>query len=429
VTELAAALDVYRTYVVPGRAPTGTDRAVVAGAIERAAQRRPELDGELLDLLGRALLLDEPGQDAAELAVRFQQLTAPVTAKGVEDTAFYRYLRLVALNDVGGDPGSFGLHPADFHRHQAAVAARWPGTMVTLSTHDTKRSGDVRARLALLSELPGPWEAAHQRWSAHCAPYRDPTVDRPTELLLHQTLVGAWPIDADRLIEVMTKSVREAKVHTTWAAPDERYEGAVAELAARARGDDALVADLEGFLAEHRLVERGRLTSLAQTALLLTVPGVPDLYQGTELWDLSLVDPDNRRPVDFALRAKLLEDLRAAGPEEALAHLDDGGAKLWLVHHLLQHRRRDPTAFDDGRYEPIAARGDKVRHVLGFERDRVVVLVPRLLVGLAEDWGDTTVRIPDGDWVDLLTGDRVAPGHQPVAQLTSRFPVVVLAGR
>jgi (1->4)-alpha-D-glucan 1-alpha-D-glucosylmutase len=429
VTEVAAALDAYRTYVVPGRAPSDTDRALVARAVERAGQRRPDLDGELLDLLGRVLLLDEPDHTAAELAVRFQQLTAPVTAKGVEDTAFYRYLRLVALNDVGGDPGTFGLHPGDFHRHQAAVAARWPGTMVTLSTHDTKRSGDVRARLALLSEIPGPWSDVLHRWSAHTAAYRDPLVDRPTEVLLHQTLVGAWPIDADRLIEVMTKSVREAKVHTTWGAPDEAYEGAVTDLAARARADESLVADLEGFLAAHRLVERGRVTSLAQTALLLTVPGVPDVYQGTELWDLSLVDPDNRRPVDFHLRAKLLEDLRTASPEEALAHLDDGGAKLWLTHHLLQHRRRDPGAFDDGRYEPVPGRGEKARHLLGFQRERLVVLVPRLLVGLAEDWGDTTARIPAGDWVDLLTGDPVAAGDQPLAELTSRFPVVVLASR
>lgn len=429
VVEVAAAMAVYRTYVVPGEAPSPADRAPVAAAVDRAAERRPDLDRELLDLLGRVLVLDETGPAEAELAARFQQLSAPVMAKGVEDTAFYRYGRNLALNEVGGYPGTFGAEPDAFHRHCAHLAEHWPATMLTLSTHDTKRSADVRARLAVLSELPDAWAVATERWAGANEAYRDVAgPDRETELALYQTLVGAWPIHPDRAVAALTKAAREAKVATSWTTPDPAYDAAVERFTRAVLANERFVADLEAFMAEHRVVELGRRTSLSQTALLLTAPGVPDLYQGTELWDLSLVDPDNRRPVDHDLRRRLLDELHGAGPEAALAHGDDGGAKLWLIARVLRHRRRHPAPFRSTAHEPLPVTGPKARHAVAFAREGLVTVAPRLLAGLGDDWADTTVDVPDQGhrWVDLLGGAVVAPGHQPVADLLARFPMAVL---
>lgn len=425
--EVLAGMDVYRTYVAPGESPAPVDRARVASALAHARDRRPDLDPELLGLLGRVLLLDEPGETEVELALRFQQLSAPVMAKGVEDTAFYRYHRLVSLNEVGGDPATFGGSVARFHQRCARVAAGWPHTMVTLSTHDTKRSGDVRARIDLLSELPEAWWTVVHRWAARNERHRRPAgPDRGSELLLYQTLVGAWPIETDRLVAWMAKAAREAKVHTSWSTPVPAYEEAVAAFTEAVVHDPVFLADLEAFLDAHQIVARGRETSLAQTALLATVPGVPDIYQGTELWDLSLADPDNRRPVDHEVRARLLRELLDAPPEVALAHLDDGGTKLWLLAQLLRHRRLDPAPYRSGRYAPLAAHGAKERHVVAFERKGLAVVVPRLLVGLDADWSGTTVSLPPGTWRDVLTGDIQPGGERPVAGLLGRFPVAVL---
>ena len=429
VVEVVAALTVYRTYVVPGADASAIDRAVIGAALATAASRRPDLDRELLELLGRVLVLDEPGPCEQELAARFQQLSAPVMAKGVEDTAFYRYGRLLALNEVGGEPGTFGSEPEAFHRHCAHLAERWPATMLTLSTHDTKRSADVRARLALLSELPDAWSAALQRWSAATERHRGRLgPDRETELALYQTLVGAWPIDADRVVAAMAKATKEAKTVTSWTVPDAAYDADVESFVRAAMADERFIADLEGFLADHRLVELGRHTSLAQMALLLTSPGVPDLYQGTELWDLSLVDPDNRRPVDHAERRRLLDELAVADAATALDHLDDGGAKLWLIAQILRHRRRHPEPFRSPTYEPLAVTGPQARHAVAFAREGLVVVVPRLLVGLRDDWGTTSVTVPDRahGWVDLLSGRPCPSGDQPVGDLLATFPVAVL---
>lgn len=425
--EVVAGMSVYRTYVVPGRPPSDTDRRHVAAAIAAATERRPDLDAELLELLGRVLLLDEPGDTEAELAVRFQQLSAPVMAKGVEDTAFYRYNRLISLNEVGGEPGTFGRPVDELHQHCQALAERWPDTMLTLSTHDTKRSVDVRSRIDLLSELPAAWADAAERWSAMNEQHRaDAGPDRATELLLYQTLVGAWPIEVDRLVAAMAKSTKEAKVHTSWTNPDAAFDAAVVDFTSAVVGDPAFVAELEAFLAEHRIVELGRLTSLAQTTLLVTAPGVPDVYQGTELWDNSLVDPDNRRPVDHAERARLLDELVTATPEQALAHLDDGGTKLWLLAQVLRHRRRHPEPYRSQRYVPLTPTGAKARHLVAFERQGLVAVVPRLLVGLGGGWGDTSLELPAGRWLDLLSGDRHAGGAVQVSTLLGRFPIAVL---
>jgi (1->4)-alpha-D-glucan 1-alpha-D-glucosylmutase len=427
--ELIAAFPVYRTYVRAGHLVTAADRAHVATAVAAARQRLPDLDAELTGFIGELLTGGYPGEAETGFAVRFAQVSAPVMAKGVEDTAFYRYQPLVSLNEVGGDPGRFGRPVADFHHAMAAAARRWPEAMLTLSTHDTKRSGDVRARISLLSELPEAWERAVARWAERNRRHKHGGwPDRNAEYLLYQTLVGAWPIDPGRAGAFMAKAAKEAKVLTTWIDPNAGYDDALSEFVTTVLADQDFVADLEDFLAEHRLVERGRVTSLAQTALLLTCPGVPDLYQGTELWDLSLVDPDNRRPVDYQVRRGVLDGLAGAGPEEALARSDEGGPKLWLIHRVLGHRGRHPDAYGPGSgYEPLHVRGPGARHAVAFARTGgLAVIVPRLVASLDEAWPGTTVGLPDGDWIDVLTGDKADGGDVSVATLLRRFPVAIL---
>jgi (1->4)-alpha-D-glucan 1-alpha-D-glucosylmutase len=324
---------------------------------------------------------------------------------------------------VGGDPGTFGLSVACFHEWCARIAASWPDTLLTLSTHDTKRSGDVRARLDLLSEIPSDWAAAVRRWAEHNERHRhEGYPDRNLEYLAYQTLVGAWPLDSHRLTEFLLKAAREAKVHTSWTDPVAAYEDAVARFAAATIADAEFQAGLEEFIATHDLVAHGRTASLAQTALLLTCPGVPDIYQGSELWSLTLVDPDNReRPVDYDARRALLAELANATPEEALARADEGAPKLWLTARLLARKR------EWSGYERLQAEGAKARHAVAFQRDDLIVVVPRLVLQLAGDWGDTTVPLPVGSWIDVLTEEPCPGGRRvEVRELTRRFPVAVL---
>jgi (1->4)-alpha-D-glucan 1-alpha-D-glucosylmutase len=425
LTEVTAALRVYRTYVAAGRRTRHEDRQRIADAVAHVRARRPDVDGELLELLQRILTLDEPGAVEHELAVRFQQLSSPVMAKGVEDTAFYRYVPLLAVNEVGGDPGTAGGGVDPFHAHNAHIAARWPQTMLTLSTHDTKRSADVRARLSLLSEVPTAWRGAVDAWMDHNGRHRrDDWPDVTTELVLYQTVVGAWPVEADRVEAAMLKSMREAKVHTSWRQPDAAYEEAVLGFVGEVLADPTFLALVERFLEHHDLVRLGRVTSLAQVTLLLTCPGVPDVYQGDELWDLSLVDPDNRRPVDFAARAALLDEVHDRG---ALDHRSpDRAAKLGLIHRLLDHRRRRPEACA-GVYEPLEPRGPGSAHAVAFRRDELVVVVPRLVLGLERaGWGDTSITLPGGSWASVLDDGEELHGCVRVADLMGAWPVAVL---
>jgi len=426
--EVIAAFGVYRIYARPGRPATPADRESVAAAVDAAWERRPDLDAELLGFIGDLLTGAYAGAAEGAFAVRFAQVSAPVMAKGVEDTAFYRYQPLVCLNEVGGDPGTLGRPAAYFHRAMERAASRWPEAMLTLSTHDTKRSGDVRARIALLSELSEAWESAVGRWARRNAGHKqDGWPDRNAEYLLYQTLVGAWPIEAARVAAFMRKAANEAKVHTSWTDPSAGYDEALAGFVAAVLADRDFVADLEAFLAGHRLVERGRVTSLAQTTLLLTCPGIPDLYQGTELWEESLVDPDNRRPVDYGRRRVLLDRLAGAGPEQALALADEGGPKLWLIHRVLGHRRANPGAYGPGSgYRPLPVTGASAGHAVAFERGGgLAVVVPRLVATLG-DWAGTEVALPDGAWIDVLTGDKVEGGPAEIGELLGRFPVAVL---
>ncbi len=443
------AFPVYRTYVrvevtddarrIAQVAPE--DEAVVNEAIRVAKELRPDLPGDLFDVLGELLLLRRPGDELEEeLALRFQQLTGPVMAKGVEDTAFYRDLRLLSLNEVGGDPGSFGTTPAEFHEASRQAQERWPLGMVTTSTHDTKRSEDVRARLNVLSEIPDAWASAVETWRGIVRRRRRGAgPDGHAEYLLYQTLVGAWPINMDRLGPYLTKALREAKLRTSWASPDEAYEAAVIDFATRLVAAPAFRDSIEAFVV--RILRPGRVNGLAQLLVKLTAPGVPDIYQGTELWDLSLVDPDNRRPVDLALRRRVLAELTgrdAPSPETLDARLDDpnepGAPKMAVLRAGLRVRARHAAAFGEGAsYEPLAAAGVGAGNVVAFTRSgRVATVVPRLTLGLADGWGDTAVPLPAGRWRDELTGDSLTVrggakgGSVPVARLLARFPVALL---
>jgi (1->4)-alpha-D-glucan 1-alpha-D-glucosylmutase len=430
--EVLASFPVYRTYALPGQPPSGADVAVVEEAVRRAAERRPVLDAELFSFIRDLLLLRVPGEPEADFALRFQQVTGPVMAKGVEDTAFYRYNRLVSLNDVGGDPGRFGTSVAEFHAHNRHMAEEWPDTMLATSTHDTKRSEDVRVRIGLLSEIPGEWAAAVRRWSTMNARHKAAAgPDANAEHLLYQTLVGAFPLDADRAAAYMEKATREAKEHTSWIDPVPAYDDALGAFIESVVGDPGFMADLAAFAAP--LVDAGREASLAQTLLKLTAPGVPDTYQGTEVWDLSLVDPDNRRPVDYESRRTLLR--RVGGLDaDGVRALDDegaGAAKLWTAWRALAVRRDHPEAFEGGSYEPLVGGGERAGHVVGFVRGgRVATVVGRLGIGLARagGWGATTIELPPGKWTDVLGGS-VVGGQVEVGELLARFPVALLVRR
>jgi (1->4)-alpha-D-glucan 1-alpha-D-glucosylmutase len=247
---------------------------------------------------------------------------------------------------------------------------------------------------------------------------------------MYQTVVGAWPVDQPRLVAFLQKAAREAKVHTSWINPIPAFEDALTKFAGSVMDDAEFKSDLESFIGHHQLVALGRIASLAQTALLLTCPGVPDLYQGSEVWNLSLVDPDNRRSVDFERLGGLLSGIRGAEVSEVLARADEGAPKLWLITRLLDQRRLDPELFGSSDYTPVAAAGAKARHAVGFVRNRLLVVVPRLVAGLGGDWADTTVDLPAGTWRSLLTGveQQGGPGI-PLAELMRQFPVAVLARR
>ena len=424
--ELLAQFDVYRAYIRPGETVSPEARAVVDRAAERAAVALPELETEI-----RAVAeLVVTGPD--ELVVRFAQTCGPAMAKGIEDTAFYRYSRLLALNEVGGDPGRFGTSVAEFHEEAQFTQAHWPRTMTALSTHDTKRSEDVRARLALLSEDHKGWSKTVKQLLSLAAHHTGPAgPDRATQYFIFQTLVGAYPIGEDRLAAYLTKATREAKLHTSWLAPDEAFDEALATFVSGIMSDQAFMAAIEQYAAG--LVEPGRTTSLAMKLLQLTSPGIPDTYQGTELWDLSLVDPDNRRPVDFSERARAASVL-ARG--EAAPRIDDSGdAKLHLIRKTLQLRREHPDLFGmEAGYEPLAVSGSASSHVIAFARgSQLVTVVPRLVLGLrqAGGWKDTAVDLPAGQWVDVFTGRRHGSPNAPessayLLKLLRDFPVALL---
>jgi (1->4)-alpha-D-glucan 1-alpha-D-glucosylmutase len=477
VREVIACFPVYRTYVSPrGRFPSESDRRYIGIALAKARQAAPGLGPGVFDLLEDVLLLRiEPRVGPAERAayrdfvLRFQQLTAPVMAKGLEDTAFYIDHRLVSLNEVGGDPGRFGGSAQDFHRLNAERARRWPGSLAATSTHDTKRSEDARLRIDALSELPAEWKGEAARWSILNERHKtllgaslEP--DRDTEYFIYQTLIGAWPDDADRaghaefterMRAYVKKSVREAKRRTDWLHPDGEYEDAVDRFLRKILSRDEDNSFLKLFSPfQRRVSELGKLNSLSALALKLGSPGPVDVYQGDELWDYRLTDPDNRRPVDFERRIEALAELRrllASGRPRAdvvrtlLERKDDGLIKMFMLREGLRLRRRSPELFLTASYEPMRAYGPREEHVVAFLREtggRALIAAgarffSRLPPG-PETWRGTGVALPKScrlrSFRDAYTHRRVRAsitGGRVVIPAGELFPVlgaVLLAG-
>jgi (1->4)-alpha-D-glucan 1-alpha-D-glucosylmutase len=424
-----AQLPVYRTYVreTAEARVHSDDQRYIETAVDAAKSDRSDIDPRLFSFLCDLLLLRQPGDLETELAMRFQQFTGPVMAKSVEDTAFYCFNRFVALNEVGGDPARFGVGTKDFHGECEIAQARWPRRMLATSTHDSKRSEDLRARMSLLSEIPEQWIAAVRGWSEMNRPWwRGGLSDRNAEYLFYQTLVGAWPIERTRIVEFMRKAAREAKVHTSWTAANEKYEHSLIGFIEGALDNAEFVNELSAFVAP--LVWPGRINALAQTLIKLTAPGVPDFYQGSELWNITLVDPDNRRPIDYAVRRRLLTELHHLTLDQILTRADEGLPKLWLIRQALALRRRCPQLFGrNGDYRPLYGRGRRAAHAIAFSRGGgAVTIAPRLPIGLAGDWGDTTIALPHGRWHNALTGDAIDGGEVLLANLTERFPTCLL---
>ena len=436
LVEVLAAFPVYRAYVHPGELPSAAAEAAIGAAVESARRRLPRKLRGLAGDLGRAVLgLRPPASGAAgragELVVRFQQTTGPVLAKGVEDTAFYRWSRLLALNEVGGDPDCCGVTPAAFHAQAERLAADWPLTMTTLSTHDTKRQEDVRARLAVLAEIPERWGRQVGEWHERAVTTRvfgetAAAVDPDTEYLIWQTLVGSWPISGERLAGYLTKAVREADRHTSWTEPDDGYEAAVLGLAARALDDRGLAGSIAEFVAA--IAGDALANSLGAKLIQLTMAGVPDIYQGCELSGLSLVDPDNRRPVDFARRRALLADLDGGRLEVGAAPGDGGprldAAKLLVTAGALRLRRARPECFA-GRYAPLTATGPAADHVVAFARGgpgvrgTAVTVATRRPVGLRArgGWSGTVLPLArPGAGMGGRAHRHGLPGRQPAAR-------------
>ncbi|RQW93313.1 malto-oligosyltrehalose synthase [Micromonospora globispora] len=404
LAELAACFPVYRGYP-----PEGARHLAAARA--EAGRRRPDLADTLDAVTAR---LRDPEH---ELGARFPQFTGAVMAKGVEDTAYYRWSRFVALNEVGGSPAHFGVPPAEFHRFAAARQVRWPASMTTLSTHDTKRGEDVRARLAVLSELPDRWADQVSDWMSR-APLPDPAFAH----LLWQTAVGAWPIERERLHAYVEKAAREASVSTSWTDPDLAFERELHALVDRMYDDPHLHGEITAFA--DAITPAGWSNSLGQKLVQLAMPGVPDTYQGTELWENSLVDPDNRRPVDFAVRRELLARLDGGRRPGVAA---DGAAKLLVVSRTLRLRRDHPELFTG--YRPVPAHGPAGSHAVAFDRGGAIAVATRLPLGLARagGWRDTTLSLSVHRVTDLFTGRVYSGSELLMDDLLGIYPVALLA--
>lgn len=429
IREVAASFSVYRTYVVPARSEiTEDDEREIRNAIEIAKTQRTDIDPDLFDFIGDVLALRAKGEVETEFLLRFQQFTSPVMAKGVEDTAFYCFNRMIGLNEVGAAPERNGVSADEFHAYCQMMHAEHPKTMNSLMTHDTKRSDDVRARLAVLTEIPGRWRAALHRWARKNQPFKTGNFpDRNTEYFLYQTLIGAWPISTERMTAYMEKAAREAKQQTSWTQQNKEFEDALKTFIERILDSQEFISDLESFVAQ--VVLPGRINSLAQTLVKCTVPGVPDTYQGSELWDLRLVDPDNRGPVDYALRSAILAELLAgANVDEIMRRMDDGVPKLWLIYKVLHLRRDKPEWFnEEAEYAPLFVEGAKQEHLIAFRRGTsVAVLAPRWNLRLGGGFGATFIELPEGRWMNVLADEEVNGGRVRVQNLFRKFPVALL---
>jgi (1->4)-alpha-D-glucan 1-alpha-D-glucosylmutase len=482
--EVIACFQVYRSYIRPNSDEVGEeDRRYISRAIRIAKRRNPTVSASIFDFIESLLLLrDSEGFDRAEIidddgrrerrefVMRFQQLTGPVAAKGIEDTAFYRFYPLASLCEVGGEPWRFGVSPVTFHRRNRERLALWPAAMLASSTHDTKRSEDARARINALSEIPVRWYRAVRRWHDMNRDLKIAIEDRAApdaneEYLLYQALLGAWPLDAAgeapqsfvrRIQEYMIKALREAKIHSSWLNPDEEYEQAARDFISKILAPDgAFAKDFAEFQAP--IARAGMFNSLSQTLLKIAAPGVPDFYQGTEVWDFSLVDPDNRRPVDYEHRKRMLDSLRdkkardqASLADDLLRSSPDGRIKMFITTGALNYRQNNRDLFERGEYLPLQPAGERERHVVSFARrtgDKTAIVIatrffirltPRAPIG-RDVWGDTAILMNDelvGCYRDVFTGKRIqtrmrpdgnGDGNElPLADALEHLPVALL---
>jgi len=472
LSEIVACFPVYRTYVTE-QAASESDRAYINEAVNCAKERSSTTETSVYDFI-RQVLLTSQGQGHAQFyqrsvihfAMKFQQYTSALMAKGVEDTSFYRYNRLVSLNDVGGDPLRFGITPEQFHHEIAHRSRSWPNEMSATSTHDSKRSEDVRARINVLSEIPVEWHRRVRTWREMNRNKKafDDVAESPVpndEYLLYQTLVGAWPIGdqstnlpqnfAKRIGEYMLKAVREAKEKTSWANQNKEYEDAVTKFVDGVLGSPEFRSDSIPF--QHKISHFGMLNSLSQTLIKLTAPGVPDTYQGNELWEFNLVDPDNRRAVDYKLRRDVVTkfkdvcdgcDQQAQFAQDLAAKMNDGRIKAYLIWKILNLRKQQPELFQLGEYVPLEITGERARHLVSFVRRHgtrtLIVVAPRLCAQLLrgelrmpfgeEVWQDTQIKISNGaiHFRNLLTGEKLtgATSGLLAKYLFHNFPLALL---
>ncbi|MGE5431131.1 MAG: malto-oligosyltrehalose synthase [Syntrophomonadaceae bacterium] len=472
--EVLTYFPIYRTYI-NAENYTERDKKYLEDLFRRVSRINPRLSHEfnyicnLLMLSFREHFTEEQKKIALDFVMKFQQLTGPLMAKGFEDTALYVYNRLISMNEVGGNPGRFGISTDEFHNYCQKRSGLWPYSMNATSTHDTKRGEDVRARINVLSELPEEWEEKLNTWNRLNSPMKgslngEAIPDRNDEYFLYQTLIGSYPFEhanvssyTERVKEYIVKAIREAKVHTAWIKPDEAYEQAYTEFVGKiltpADGNHFLI-DFPAF--QKKIAFYGMLNSLSQVLIKLASPGVPDVYQGTELWDLSLVDPDNRRPVDFNMRRNLLEEMRnnsekdkAGYISKILNSMSDGRVKMYLMHQALKARNENTELFLDGQYVPVSTGGRLGNNLITFARKLktrwAVIAAPRLLtefvkegeLPLGEVWGDTMIDLPRevGIWKNAFTGEKLTkPGKSPSQNLFmakdifSHFPVALILG-
>jgi (1->4)-alpha-D-glucan 1-alpha-D-glucosylmutase len=429
VRETIACFPVYRTYLAPGQPVSEEDRQIVERAILAAKRRNPGMEESIFNFLGDVLLFRFPlNLDAAARAehthfvLKFQQATGPIMAKGLEDTVFYIYNRLTALNEVGGEPQQFGLTIDTFHERNLDRQRHWPSTLLATSTHDTKRSEDVRARMVAISEIPELWRRSLHRWRMTNRRWKRTindleAPDANEEYLLYQTLLGTWPVQAggeaepvatqeycDRIQAYMAKALHEAKINTSWIQPNEEWDAAMRDFITGVLNSAPRNRFLPIFVPVAKEIARlGAINSLAQTLLKLTSPGVPDIYQGNEIWDYSLVDPDNRRPVDYKLRCEMLEKLATAAPDELIRAWPDGRIKMFLTQRVLRFRREHAELFQRGEYLPLRASGALAECCISFMRQLehkwIVAIAPRLssrlgFPPLGEAWKDTAIEFP-----------------------------------
>jgi (1->4)-alpha-D-glucan 1-alpha-D-glucosylmutase len=430
VRETIACFPVYRTYLAPGQAVSEEDRQIVERAVAAAKRRNPAIEESVFNFLRDVLVFRFPENLDAEARARhthfvlkFQQTTGPIMAKGLEDTVFYIYNRLAALNEVGGEPQQFGLSIDEFHERNLYRHRNWPSALLATSTHDTKRSEDVRARMIAISEMPELWRRSLQRWRLANRRWKRTLNDAEApdaneEYLLYQTLLGTWPIQPSgepegaataeyigRIQAYMAKALHEAKLNTSWIQPNEAWDAAMGDFVAKVLDPSPRNKFLPGFLPIAQEIARlGTINSLTQTLLKLTSPGVPDIYQGNEIWDYGLVDPDNRRPVDYTRRREILEALAVPAPEELMRNWPDGRIKMFLTQRVLQFRREHVDLFQRGDYLPLVASGAFGESCVSFARSLagkwIVVIAPRLSARIGfpptgERWRDTTIEFPE----------------------------------